>query len=204
MQAFIHGMILALGLILPLGVQNIFIFNQGATQKKLRGSFPAIITAGLCDSILILLAVMGVSIIIFTITWIKTLVFLIGLFFLLYMGVVMWRSTPDGSANSKEPKSFPARKQITFAASVSLLNPHAIMDTIGVIGTSSLAYSHVDKLFFTAACIGVSWVWFFFLAILGRRIGKLRNPSLVLKRINRLSAIIIWSMALYLGIQLVF
>ena len=28
-------------------------------------------------------------------------------------------------------------KQISFALSVSLLNPHAIMDTIGVIGTSA-------------------------------------------------------------------
>lgn len=27
-----------------------------------------------------------------------------------------------------------------FAASVSLLNPHAILDTIGVIGTNSIQY----------------------------------------------------------------
>lgn len=28
-EAIVHGMILAFGLILPLGVQNIFVFNQG-------------------------------------------------------------------------------------------------------------------------------------------------------------------------------
>lgn len=202
MQAFIHGLILALGLILPLGVQNIFIFNQGATQKRFRGSLPAIITASFCDTLLILLAVAGVSILIFNIAWIKTLLFLVGIIFLLYMGVIMWKSTPEGSVDGKRPKIFSARKQITFAASVSLLNPHAILDTIGVIGTSSLAYSNIDKIFFTAACIGVSWFWFFLLAIMGRKIGQLNNKNFLLKRINQLSAVIIWSMALYLGVHL--
>ena len=39
-----------------------------------------------------------------------------------------------------------ARKQIGFAMSVSLLNPHAIMDTIGVIGTNAAIYGGVDKM----------------------------------------------------------
>lgn len=34
MEALVHGIILAFGLIIPLGVQNIFIFNQGATHKS--------------------------------------------------------------------------------------------------------------------------------------------------------------------------
>lgn len=29
LEAFIHAVLLALGLILPLGVQNVFVFNQG-------------------------------------------------------------------------------------------------------------------------------------------------------------------------------
>lgn len=33
MEPLIHGMILAFGLILPLGVQNVFIFNQGQHIK---------------------------------------------------------------------------------------------------------------------------------------------------------------------------
>ena len=57
-------------------------------------------------------------------------------------------------------------KQISFALSVSLLNPHAIMDTIGVIGTSASAYDGSEKIAFTVATISVSWLWFIFLAIL--------------------------------------
>lgn len=35
MNAIIHGIVLAFGLILPLGVQNVFIFQQGAWQKHI-------------------------------------------------------------------------------------------------------------------------------------------------------------------------
>lgn len=55
--AIIHGFILAIGLILPLGAQNVFIFNQGANQPKYRYVLPAIIAAGLSDSLLIIIAV---------------------------------------------------------------------------------------------------------------------------------------------------
>ncbi|GGA41924.1 hypothetical protein GCM10007416_13560 [Kroppenstedtia guangzhouensis] len=33
--AFMHGFLLAFGLILPLGVQNVFIFNQGAVPAPI-------------------------------------------------------------------------------------------------------------------------------------------------------------------------
>jgi L-lysine exporter family protein LysE/ArgO len=37
-----------------------------------------------------------------------------------------------------------------FAMSVSLLNPYAILVTIGVIGTSSLVYNGYEKWLFTS------------------------------------------------------
>lgn len=201
MEPLVHGMILAFGLILPLGVQNVFVFNQGATHKRFTSVLPAIITAGICDTILIYLAVAGVSIIVFSFEWLKILLFSIGFFFLAYMGWVMWKNTPEVSDN-QEQNRFSARRQVAFAASVSLLNPHAIMDTIGVIGTSSLAYSGYEKWVFTVACIAVSWLWFFSLAILGRKIGQIDRSGKFLKRMNQLSALIIWVMAIYMGYQL--
>lgn len=202
MQALIHGIILAFGLILPLGVQNVFIFNQGATHKKFIHACPAIITAEICDTVLIFLAVTGVSMVVLNFEWLTILLFIFGLIFLTYMGFVMWRSNPVANNNIESQNRFSPRRQITFAASVSLLNPHAIIDTIGVIGTSSLAYSGYEKLIFTVACIVVSWIWFFLLAILGRKVGQLGNSGMLLKRMNQISAIIIWAMALYLGFNL--
>ncbi|WP_175639234.1 LysE/ArgO family amino acid transporter [Metabacillus schmidteae] len=201
MKPILHGMMLAFGLILPLGVQNVFIFNQGATHKRFSNALPAIITAGICDTILILLAVAGVSIMILTFEWLRTFLFLIGFFFLAYMGWLMWKSTSE-VRNDQNSNHFSTKRQIMFAASVSLLNPHAILDTIGVIGTSSLVYVGFDKWLFTVSCIGVSWIWFFTLAIIGKKIEHIDTSGILLKRMNQVSALIIWGMAVYMGLQL--
>lgn len=200
MQALIHGIGLAFGLILPLGVQNVFIFNQGAIHKRFSRALPAVITAGFCDTILILLAVAGVSLIILNFEWLKLGIFFIGFLFLAYMGWLLWRTTPEVQEEERNP--FSTKKQVMFAASVSLLNPHAILDTIGVIGTNSLVYDGFDRLIFTFACITVSWLWFFGLAYTGRKIGQIDTNGQFLKRMNQLSALIIWVIAVYMLIQI--
>ncbi len=194
--ASIHGFILAFGLILPLGVQNVFIFNQGVTQPRITRVLPVIITASLCDTFLILIAVMGVSVIVFGVPLIKITLLIMGILFLIYMGFVTWKS--ENRKDASLEKALPPKKQILFAASISLLNPHAIMDTIGVIGTSSLSYNGMEKLGFAIACILVSWVWFFSLAIVGRQTGKLTNSRRFVAVLNKISAIIMWGTAIYL------
>ena len=196
LSAIVHGVILAFGLILPLGVQNVFVFNQGAIQPKFIRSLPVVITASICDTILIALAVLGVSVIVIGVYWIKLTLFTVGIIFLVYMGYVVWNSKP--SINSSDVNALSPKKQIGFAASVSLLNPHAIMDTIGVIGTSSLSYSGVEKISFTLACIIVSWLWFFSLALLGKQVGKLDKSGNFMGILNKVSALIMWGTAIYL------
>ena len=190
--AIIHGFILAIGLILPLGAQNVFIFNQGANQPKYRYVLPAIITAGLSDSLLIIIAVVGVSIIIMSLPVLQAIIYIVGLIFLMYMAWTIWHDKPstDGEAQIMSPM-----KQVSFALSVSLLNPHAILDTIGVIGSAAL-YSGSNKIAFTIACISVSWLWFFLLAILGEMVGSIDKTGKLLTIINKLSSIIIIIVAL--------
>jgi L-lysine exporter family protein LysE/ArgO len=196
-SAGIHGFLLALGLILPLGVQNVFVFNQGAAQQRWIHSLPVVLTAAICDTILISLAVFGVSAIVFGNPWIKSILLLIGILFLIYMGLLTWRSK---STNDKAERNLlSASKQITFAASVSLLNPHAILDTIGVIGTSSLSYTGLEKFTFSIACILVSWLWFFSLSIAGRVVGTLDTTGRFIFALNKISAIIMWGTAFYLA-----
>lgn len=194
--AFIHGLVLAVGLIIPLGVQNIFVFNQGAAGRRWSRALPAVMTAALCDTVLITLAVLGVSMIILSLDWLKTVLFIVGACFMIYMGWSIWRSAP--SSDAAEAEGLPAKKQIMFAMSVSLLNPHAIMDTIGVIGTSSLHYIGNAKFAFALAAIAVSWIWFAGLALAGRMALKLNRSGGLLKRINQVSAFVVWAMAAYL------
>lgn len=195
-SAAIHGFVLAFGLILPLGVQNVFVFNQGALHPKWVSVLPVVITASICDTILISFAVLGVSAVVLGISWFKILLSLIGVVFLLYIGYATWKTKPNVATN--QVHTFSPKKQITFAASVSLLNPHAIMDTIGVIGTSSLSYSGTAKIAFMIACILVSWFWFFGLSIVGRMTQKIDPTGRFILLLNKVSALIIWGTAAYL------
>ena len=197
LEAFFHGFILALGLILPLGVQNVFVFNQGVLQRRFAHALPVIITASLCDTLLILVSVLGVSIVILGSYWIKMILIGVGCIFLLYMGWTTWNSKPS-NAREVSANKFSLKKQVLFAASVSLLNPHAIMDTVGVIGTSSLRYQGEDKVIFAFACILVSWIWFFGLSLIGRISGELDRSGNFLLILNKISALVMWGAAVYL------
>jgi len=201
-EPFIHGFILALGLILPLGVQNVFIFNQGAIQPRYMNVLPVVVTASLCDTFLILVAVLGVSFLILGSFWMKATLIVGGVVFLTYMGWSTWNSKPNHQGNSGESK-FSLKKQVLFAASVSLLNPHAILDTVGVIGTSSLSYHGEEKMIFAVTCILVSWIWFIWLSLLGRFIGKIDKSGSFLVVLNKISAIIMWLAAVYLVYSLI-
>lgn len=160
-EALIHGFLLALGLILPLGVQNVFVFNQGATHRRFVRALPVVITAAVCDTLLISAAVLGLSVVVLGISWLKTALLIGGVGFLLFMGYSTWISKPNKKQSEGEVLS--PKKQIVFAASVSLLNPHAILDTVGVIGTNSLSYTGSEKWMFFITCIFVSWIWFWHL-----------------------------------------
>lgn len=196
MQSVLHGLFLAIGLILPLGVQNLFVFNQGAMQPSLLRAMPAVIAATVCDTLLILLAVNGVSLFLVKFAMLKAVLTGLGVLFLLYIGWVTWNSTI--ACSNRAESRFSAKQQIIFAATVSLLNPHAILDTIGVIGTSSAAYQGTEKILFTLACIFVSWCWFFFLAAAARLLGGKAQIENKINWINKFSAIFIWGSAYYM------
>ncbi|AXH99833.1 amino acid transporter [Sporosarcina sp. PTS2304] len=193
MEAIIHGIILAFGLILPLGVQNVFVFTQGAAG--VRRALPAAITAALCDTLLIILAVFGLSVIVLQFEWLRLGLMLVGILFLLYMGYALW--TAETTADETD-HALPVRRQILFAVSVSLLNPHAILDTVGVIGTSALKYTEQEQLYFMLACITVSWLWFLGLAVAGSMLKKLDGTGRVMYMFNKCSAVFIWGTAVYL------
>lgn len=199
MEIILHGVLLAFGLILPLGVQNVFIFTQGATQPTLMRALPATLTAAICDTLLILFSILGLSLIIMQIEALRTILMVGGILFLFYMSITIWRSSPS---SVYEGAALPAKKQILFACSVSLLNPHALFDIIGVIGTSALKYNGIALVLFTASCIIVSWIWFFGLMFVGSRIKHLGNQATILTLFNKSSAVFIFAMAIYLGLEI--
>ncbi|MGE5560233.1 MAG: LysE/ArgO family amino acid transporter [Chloroflexota bacterium] len=199
LAAFVEGAILAAGLILPLGPQNVFVLNQGTLHKRWRSAVPAAVTASVCDTLLILLAVLGVSVAVLAADWLNRALTGAGVLFLAYMGWTTWpRHTGTAAGGTGDDpavphEAWPARRQVAFAVSVSLLNPHAIMDTVAVLGPASLSHpAGAARLAFTAACIINSWVWFFLLITVGHTLRASGRVEQLRLWFNRASALVMW------------
>lgn len=201
MTAFFYGVFLSLGLIMPLGIQNVFIFNQGVSQEKWRHALPSILTAFVCDAFLIISAVMGVSLVVLSLPIVKNVIYVVGILFLTYMGISTWKSSHQSQKDSEAPLT--GAQQVLFAVSVSLLNPHAVIDSVAVIGSNSLNFPGVEKYLFTSACLLVSLLWFTALSLMGHFCKSVDAHGRLLPWVNKISSLTIWFAALYLVYQFI-
>ncbi|WRN52892.1 LysE family transporter [Staphylococcus aureus] len=190
--AIIHGFIFSDWSNFTFRCTNVFIFNQGANQPKYRYVLPAIITAGYTDSLLIIIAVVGVSIIIMSLPILQAIIYIVGLIFLMYMAWTIWHDKPstDGEAQIMSPM-----KQVSFALSVSLLNPHAILDTIGVIGSSAALYSGSNKIRLQSLVLAFHGYGSFY-SQFRKMVESIDKTGKLLTIINKISSIIIIIVAL--------
>lgn len=65
------------------------------------------------------------------------------------------------------------------------------MDIVGVIGMSVLVYDGYDKVVFLLVIIFVFWIWFVFLVILGRIIGKIDKSGKYIVILNKVFSVIV-------------
>jgi L-lysine exporter family protein LysE/ArgO len=199
-EAFLQGLVLAFGLILPLGPQNMFVLNQGINHRRWRRALPVALAAGACDTLLIVLAVTGVSLAVLAVRWLNLALTVIGIAFLAYMGWVSWRNAGAATGDiDVASAAWPARRQLSFAVSVSLLNPHAILDTVAVIGPTSLSYPAGQlRLAFTGAVVLNSWLWYLGLITIGHVLRSSQRVRVLQVWMNRASAAVMWYSAFLL------
>jgi L-lysine exporter family protein LysE/ArgO len=86
-------------------------------------------------------------------------------------------------------------KALTVAASVSLLNPHAYLDTVVLLGGISSQYVGSEKLWFGFGAVSASFIWFFGLAWGAKWLMPIfRNPA-AWRVLDGLIGLIMWSIA---------
>lgn len=197
LEIIIYSTILAFGLITPIGIVNLYVIQQGIIQKNLTRNLPVIAGAGVADTILILSSVTGVSVLVMGIPLLREVMLIAGIGFLFVMGFLTWRSTPN--VETMESSNLNQLwKQGLYILTITVFNPHAIVDTVGVLGTASLAFSSSEKMVFTITTISVSWIWYAGLAIVGRVLGNRFRSQRFLIRLNRFSACVMWAAAGYI------
>ncbi|WRN72810.1 LysE family transporter [Staphylococcus aureus] len=122
----------------------------------------------------------------------QAIIYIVGLIFLMYMAWTIWHDKPstDGEAQIMSPM-----KQVSFALSVSLLNPHAILDTIGVIGSSAALYSGSNKIRLQSLVLAFHGYGSFY-SQFRKMVESIDKTGKLLTIINKISSIIIIIVAL--------
>jgi L-lysine exporter family protein LysE/ArgO len=154
---FVFGLLFGLATAFPVGVQSFVVMNQG-----LRFGYPrvltGIITASLCDTLLIVLGAAGASALLAGADE-RVPVLIIGIAFLATFGVLALRAPPEEEADEVESVGRPLA-MIAQTVGVSLFNPHAVLETVGVLGGATAAQSAGNRVGFALGVIAASWVWF--------------------------------------------
>jgi len=182
--AFLTGLILGLSMILPIGPQNLFVLQSGIIGGLRRGMIAAA-TAGFCDTALILVGAAGLSAVFTSVPVLRLVLLWAGVVFLVYLGVSAFRATPaatvnaTASATGQVPLPLPLPSslwQIVTGIGVSWGNPHAILDTVAVLGSAIAAQGAASRGAFTAGTVTASWLFFLALAVTGGAFGA-RLPA---------------------------
>jgi L-lysine exporter family protein LysE/ArgO len=153
----LFGMLFGLATAFPIGVQSFVVMNQG-----LRVGYPRVLvgiaTASLCDTLLIVVGAAGASALLVA-PGNERLLISIGVLFFTVIGVMALCSPPEEETEVKSRTRVGA--MIVQTVGVSLLNPHAVFETIGLLGGAIAVQSAGDRLGFAAGVISASWAWFF-------------------------------------------
>ncbi|HIV58579.1 MAG TPA: LysE family transporter [Candidatus Stackebrandtia faecavium] len=195
---FLTGLLFGLGLIIPIGAQNVFVFSQGLAVGMPRALW-AVLAAACCDSLLIVAGAAGAASLLQTVPGLQAGLLAGGAVFLTYLGVKQVRSKmPEGEAEVAGAAS--GSQVLRRTISASLLNPHAIVDTVGVLGAAIATQSVTGRTAFAAGTISASWLWFLVLAICAT---ALRGVLTARRRVwfDRISGVILCAFAVGMAVQ---
>jgi L-lysine exporter family protein LysE/ArgO len=191
---FAHGFALGFGLIVAIGAQNVFVLTQGA-----RGHRPWLV-AGVCtacDALLIFVGVGGVGLAAARSPVVSGLLSLAGVVFLALYGLKALRSVFSGESLGLDVAAKPAtlRSILLTALGVSLLNPHALLDTVVLIGGLSARLDAPGRLSFGLGAALASGCWFFALSLGGRLLAPVLSRPLAWKVLDAVVCLTMWALA---------
>lgn len=182
-----NGLILGGALIVVIGAQNAFVLNQG-----LRGNYPWMVAfiCALCDVILTSTGVAGLSVFIQKHKAFIIIARWIGIFFLILQSIKAFVRMRESEQLQVMKTCYKGRLSIILSTlAITLLNPHVYFDTLLMLGT--IGASQACPFMFVLGAGLASFLWFFSLIFIARRLKILLSSSKVWRLIDFITGIIL-------------
>lgn len=168
---FIQGYLLMLGLIMPIGMQNAFVLNQGIMRRY---QYWVATICTLADLVLVSLSVYGLGQLLNQAIVLERILLALGSAFLYYYAYSclkrVWQN--NYQIQSESPKSRQFHQVLLTTLAITLLNPHVYLDTVLIWGSYSVSVGVVNKPWLVAGGVTASLCWFFLLAAMGSYLAK--------------------------------
>lgn len=195
--AFFKGFGIGASLIIAIGAQNAFVLRQGLQQQYVLTS--ALICT-LCDMVLIVAGVAGMGALITASPVMLTVAKWGGTVFLTWYGArSAWAAISTGALAVERAASSPTHAAIAISVlSFSLLNPHAYLDTVVLLGTVGGQETGGARTAFTIGAMLASALWFFGLGYGARLLVPLFAKPASWRVLDGLIALVMWTIAMSL------
>lgn len=161
--AFLQGLGMGASMIMAIGPQNALLIRQGIRRNKAWTIASTFIVIDVC---LITLGALGVGVIVSQFDWLRIGLGSAAVLVLTVLAIGHFRSALKANqVTIGSGKSMSTLAAVGLAASVSVLNPAVLFDTVILIGGLAAQYSDMHaKSMFTLGAIIASIVWFSLLA----------------------------------------
>ena len=197
LSSYFTGLTLMATLIMPIGMQNAFVLNQGIRRQH------HLFVAGFCslaDAIFMSIGVWGGGKVFNAHPWLLLSIGSVGVIFMVYYGFLCFKSALKGvsslTVDNGEARNF---KAIVLACcAFTILNPHVYIDTIVILGGFSANLTAEQRPPFVFGGLSASFIWFFGLALLGQKLAPILSKPKNQQIIDFIIAITMWILAAYL------
>lgn len=197
MFVYFNGLLLGLSLIIALGPQNLFLIKQGARKNH---ALLSAVVCFICDMVLICASITGLHELLLLRPVLQIWLMLFGCAFLLIYAFKALKNSFVERTNTTEHTLQPQNRAqiILLALGFSLLNPHAIIDSLVIIGGGSSEYPDQEMIFLMGV-ITSSFIWFSSLTFTARFFSDVLARATVWKGIELISGLLMTGIGLKLG-----
>ncbi|GAA0786964.1 LysE/ArgO family amino acid transporter [Marinobacterium sediminicola] len=198
--AWSKGLATSAGLIMAIGAQNAFVLTQSLRREF---HWPIALLCMFFDAVLMTAGVIGLGVAFTQSPLLLEIARWGGALFLFWFGIqAAKRALGSHSLSTGDSSVGSLKRALLTTAAVTLLNPHAYIDTIVLIGGIGGQYEPDLRVWFAVGAITFSVIWFSSLCIGARWLAPLFSKPLAWRVLDGLICLMMWSIALSLLVAL--